>query len=207
MQPKVVNTVLGLNVVVAATASVGGSVLKDYSRLKDYTEVRNTTLGEYSYVSQFSVVNAATIGRFCSIAHGVFIGLWEHDTDVTTHSFHLYETSGGFVRGFTDYKKDAIKTNIGHDVWIGANSVVLKGLTIGTGAIIGAGAVVTRDVPPYAIVVGNPAKLLRYRFAAEDMEFLLRTTWWDQPRERIQEMVSAGAFKSLDRLRSYFDKS
>jgi acetyltransferase-like isoleucine patch superfamily enzyme len=182
---------------------VVNSVLGAYSRLKRWVEFRNSTLGDYSYVSSFSVVNATDIGRFCSIAHGCFIGLWEHNTFTTTHSFYLYETSGGFVKGYEPYDRDRIRTTIGHDVWIGANATVLKGVTIGSGAIVGAGSVVTRDVEPYAIVIGNPARLHRHRFGAEDRALLLKAQWWNLPRPVLQDMVDKRVWYSLEALKEY----
>ncbi|MNI40841.1 Chloramphenicol acetyltransferase [compost metagenome] len=78
------------------------------------------------------------------------------------------------------------KIVIGNDVWIGANAVILPGVTLGDGAVIGAGAVVTKDVPPYAIVGGVPAKVIRYRFTPEEIEVLLRIKWWEWEIEEIK---------------------
>ena len=194
---------------IADTARIGdscvvaGSQLDDYSRLKPHVEFRDSVLGAYSYVSSFSVAARTRIGKFCSVAHGTFIGLWEHNTYVTTHSFYLFESSGGFVNGYTNYDRDAEWTHIGNDVWVGANAVVVKGVRVGDGAIIGASAVVTRDVPPYAIVVGNPARVLRYRFSEEDIAFLLTLRWWDLDRARLQEMVDLKLWVDFDRFKSY----
>ena len=185
------------NVVVSATAKVSNSVLKYYSRLKDYTEVHNSILGKYSYVSQYSIVNKSKIGKFCSIANGCYIGLWEHDTDVSTHSFYLYEHCGNFVEGYTNYKKDNIKTSIGNDVWIGANSVIMKGIKISDGAIIGASSVVTKDVPPYAVVVGNPAKVIKYRYDKNDIEWLLNIKWWNFSRKKLKSIIEQGGFSDF----------
>lgn len=77
-------------------------------------------------------------------------------------------------------------TIIEHDVWIGDNSILLPGITVGTGAVIGAGAIVTKDVPPYAIVAGNPAKILRKRFSDEKIQELLATKWWEWDDEKIK---------------------
>lgn len=194
---------LGEHVSVSHKAVVRKSTLHDYARLKDYAELIDSELGAYSYISQNSLVNKTEIGKFCSIGHGTYIGLWEHNMAVSTHSFYLYETSGNFVKGYKDYDKCVLSTHIGNDVWVGANSVILKGRTIGDGAIVGAGSVVTRDVPPYAIAVGNPAKILKYRFAPEDIDFLLTLQWWNAPRDVLQEMVDRQLFNALDDLRAY----
>lgn len=183
---------------VASTAKVTDSCLKTYSRIKDYAELRESYLGEYSYISQQSIVNKSKIGKFVSIANGCYIGLWEHDIEVSTHCFYLYEHAGHFVNGYTSYKKDVLEVTIENDVWIGANVVVLKGVHIGNGAIIGASSVVTKDVPDYAIVVGNPAKVLKYRYNVNEIKWLLALKWWDFSRKKIQELVDKNAFKSFD---------
>jgi chloramphenicol O-acetyltransferase type B len=184
-------------VVVAKTAKVTGSTLKYYSRLKDYAEIYNSTLGKYSYISQYSIVNKTKIGKFCSIANGCYIGLWEHNTNVSTHSFYLYEHSGNFVKGYKNYDKDCIETKIGNDVWVGANAVIMKGVNIGNGVIIGASAVVTKDVPAYAIVVGNPAKVIKYRYDKKDIELLEQTKWWNFSRKKIKNIIENNGFNNF----------
>ena len=181
-------------VVIAPSAIVKNSILKYYARLKEYTEIHSSLLGEYSYVSQYSIVNKATIGKFCSIANGCYIGLWEHNTEVSTHSFYLYEHSGNFVQGYTNYDKDNIETIIGNDVWIGANAVIMKGVTIESGVIIGAGAVVTKDIPAYAIAVGNPAKVIKYRYEKEDIQWLLELRWWNFSRDKLKSIIDKNGF-------------
>lgn len=195
------------NVVISDSAKVDSSTLEFYSRLKDNSELRNSVLGEYSYISQFSIVNKTNIGKFCSIANGCYIGLWEHDVDVSTHSFFLYPHCGGFVDEYTDYKKDNIETNIGNDVWIGAGAIVMKGVTIGDGAIIGAGAVVTKDVECYSIVVGSPAKHKKYRFNKEDREWLIKLQWWNFDRDYLKKIIKDGAFKSFDIFKALLNKN
>ncbi|WP_434637967.1 CatB-related O-acetyltransferase [Sulfurimonas sp. NW7] len=189
MQNKV-----GKKVVISARTRITNSKLKFYSRVKDYAELHSSVLGKYSYVSQYSIVNKTKIGKFCSIANGCYIGLWEHNTDVSTHSFYLYEHSGNFVKGYRNYKKDDIETIIGNDVWIGANVVVKKGIEIGDGAIVGASAVVTKNVPPYAVVVGNPAKVIKYRYNRKDIEWLASLQWWNFSRKKLKTLINKGAF-------------
>ena len=179
-------------------AKVSNSTLKAYARVKDYAELHNSFLGKYSYISQYSIVNKTKIGKFCSIANGCYIGLWEHNTDVSTHSFYLYEHSGEFVQGYKNYKKDNIETIIGNDVWVGANVVVKKGVVVHDGAIIGASAVVTKDVPAYSIVVGNPARVIKYRYKKSDIEWLLEIKWWNFPKKRLKKMIAKGAFDDFN---------
>lgn len=194
---------IGQSVSISDKARVVKSTLRDYARIKDYAELTDSTLGEYSYMAQFSIINKSELGKFCSIGHGAYIGLWEHNMVVSTHSFYLYESSGGFVKGYKSYDKCAVSTYIGNDVWVGANSVILKGRRIGDGAIIGAGAVVTKDVPSYAIVAGNPAKIIKYRFASEEIDFLLQSQWWDYPRDILQKMVDEDALYSIEALKNF----
>jgi len=189
--------------VVCKDSEVKNSSMGHYSRLKPYSELRNSSLGDYSIVSSFSVINGADIGKFNSIGPGAFIGLWEHNMWVSTHSFYLSEACGEFVKGFGNYQKDSLRAKIGNDVWIGANAIILKGVEIGDGAIVGAGAVITKDVEPYSVVVGNPQRFLRYRFEKEDIEFLLRLRWWDFDREAIQDMVDKSLWDSVDKIREY----
>ncbi len=196
---------IGYCAVISDKARVVRSILKDYSRVKDFAEVIDCELGEYSYVAQYSMTNKSIIGKFCSIAHGTYVGLWEHNTNVSTHSFYLYETSGNFVKGYKNYDKDSILTTIENDVWIGANSVVLKGVTVHSGAIIGAGSVVTKDIPAYAIAAGNPAKVIKYRFEKDDIDFLLKLKWWNLPRPELQELVDEELFYSFDKFKRYFE--
>lgn len=127
--------------------------------------------------------NAAHIGRYCSIAPGVIIGDSNHPTDwLSTHSFQWGDgqwiPSETFRNFSTPKEKKKAHTVIGSDVWIGANAIILSNITIGNGAIIAAGSVVSRDVPPYAIVGGIPARVIRYRFDEQTIARLMKIRWW-----------------------------
>jgi virginiamycin A acetyltransferase len=119
-----------------------------------------------------------TIGRYCSIGPGVRVYNQNHPLDhLSTHPF-FYEPAMGLVAEELPRKR----LFIGHDVWIGANAIITPGCSrIGNGAIIGAGAIVTKDVDDFAIVAGNPAKLIRYRFPEETRRHLLASRWWEKP--------------------------
>ncbi len=192
------SNIIADEVTISNSAKVESSTLKYYSRLKDYTELYNSTLGEYSYISQYSIVNKSIIGKFCSIANGCYIGLWEHNIEVSTHSFYLYEHSGNFVKGYKNYDKDNIETTIGNDVWIGANVVIKKGVTISDGAIIGASAMVTKDIPAYAIAVGNPARVIKYRYNKIDIKWLLDIKWWNFSRDKLKEIIEQNGFNNFE---------
>ncbi len=128
------------------------------------------------------------IGSFCSFSTEVKIFLGgEHRTDwVTTYPFnYLWESAKEFT-GHPATKGDVV---IGNDVWIGHAAIVLSGVTIGDGAVIGARAVVTKDVPPYGIVAGNPAKLIKKRFEDDIIQRLLKISWWNWEDDKIEKYM------------------
>lgn len=136
-----------------------------------------------------------TIGRFCSIACGAkfLFNSANHALDsLSTYPFPIFFEEWGLpvedIPRAWDHKGDIV---VGNDVWIGYEAVVLAGVTIGDGAVVGARAVVTRDVPPYTIVGGVPARAIRRRFPEETVEELLRLKWWDWPPERIAQNIPA----------------
>lgn len=147
--------------------------LKDTSNSKSviYSKIdSDTIIGDYSYIGVNCSITKANIGRYVSIANNVAIGQGEHlINEISTNSI-FYKNKYQILT-----QKDV---NISDDVWLGVNSVVLRGVSIGRGAIIGAGAVVTKDIPPYAIAVGVPAKVLKYRFSNKQIEDIEKSKWW-----------------------------
>ncbi|MEM9796888.1 MAG: CatB-related O-acetyltransferase [Pseudomonadota bacterium] len=138
------------------------------------------------------------IGRFCQIAHGVrFItASANHATDgLTCYPFAVFDTEAR--AGFQPDRRDTV---IGHDVWFGMEARVLPGARIGNGAIIGAGAVIRGDVPPYAIVTGNPGRVVRFRFAPETVARLQALAWWDWPDDTIASARCALQSGDIDAL-------
>ncbi len=128
------------------------------------------------------------IGAFCSIASGVKIYLGgEHRVDwVTTYPFTAFWAAAHHIKGHPKTKGDVI---IGNDVWIGADAVILSGVTIGDGAVIGANAVVAKGIPPYTIVAGNPARVIRKRFDEKTIHHLLKIRWWEWEDDRIKKYI------------------
>lgn len=128
------------------------------------------------------------IGRFCSIADGVGIALSSaHRPDwITTYPFSYVLDGFQDVQGLPVSKGNV---TIGNDVWIGKNAIIMSGVTIGDSAVIGAGSIVTKDVEPYAIVAGNPARLIRKRFDQRTIDELLKIKWWNWDERRIRENV------------------
>lgn len=150
----------------------------------------NVTVGDYSYISgPRSYVEAAVIGKFCSIARQTTIGVSGHDyTKVTTHPF-VVDPFYGFV-GASIPEQQKPPPVIGHDVWIGMNCVIHRGVKIGHGAVIASDAVVTKSVEPYSIVGGNPARHIKYRFDPEIIDALLEIQWWDWRDSDIRAAIS-----------------
>lgn len=124
----------------------------------------------------------------------------EHRPDwVTTYPFSGLPQIFEWARGIIGHPKSKGPTIIGNDVWIGQFSLILSGVTVGDGAVIGAKAVVTKDVPPYAIVAGNPARLIRYRFSQEQIKQLLEIKWWNWDLATIQKFVKELCSPDIDK--------
>ena len=149
----------------------------------------NVSIGAYTYLSGPNIfihaaINNVEIGNFCSIARGVQIQEYDHRTDRLSTSFlkkKLLKDSKSIAEEVVS--KGSII--IGNDVWIGTNAIITSGVKIGHGAIIGAGSIVTKDVPNFGIVVGNPAKLIKYRFSDSIQREILDSAWWDKSAEEI----------------------
>src|SRR5262245_44233226 len=147
-------------------------------------------VGAYSYgepeVVYWDAGARLKVGRFCSIARGVTILLGgEHHSEwVTTYPFSLVFADARSLPGYPHTKGDVV---IGNDVWIGQDAVLLSGVTVGDGAVIGAGSVVARDVEPYSVCAGNPARQVRLRFPPETIAELLRIAWWDWPLDEVEK--------------------
>ena len=141
----------------------------------------DTTIGEYTYIQENCRIQNATIGNYCSIANDVKIGLGKHPLDRFSTSPIFYSTKNPFgirLDGQKDDFPEYAPVVIGHDVWIGMNAMILDGVSIGIGAVIAAGAVVTKDVPAYAVVAGIPARLVKYRFESERCRELIDDRWF-----------------------------
>ena len=150
----------------------------------------DTVIGDFTYCSYDSKINKANIGKFCSIASRVTIGAAEHPWDWTSTSpvFENVKNSGSCFKFAKEELPPLKVTNIGHDVWIGEGAMIKQGVTIGNGAVIGAMAMVTKDVPPYAIVVGVPAGIIRYRFDESIISALEESKWWDYSDDKLKEI-------------------
>lgn len=137
-------------------------------------------MGSYSYANGKSEFSYTEIGRYCSIGQECMIGVRSHPLQhMSTHPFIYSRKYPSGRPADLEARGPAPVTTIGHDVWIGARVLVLAGVRIGNGAVIGAQSVVTRDVEPYSIVVGAPARHVRYRLPPDQIQALQDLAWWE----------------------------
>lgn len=141
--------------------------------------LRNSQIGDYVYIGDDCVINYATIGNYSCIADGVQIGGMEHP--YWDHSISP-KLSDQYIFGK--------ETKIGYDVWIAAGCIIKQGVTIGNGAVIGANSYVTKDVPPYAVVFGTPAKIFKYRFNEEVIDKIDKSEYWQNPPQIAKKILN-----------------
>jgi phosphonate metabolism protein (transferase hexapeptide repeat family) len=156
--------------------------------------VEYASLGDYSYLGENCDIAGAVIGKFTAIANLVRIGAPNHPMDrPSQHRFtyvpEYYEASATRDRDFFAARR-ADKVTVGNDCWIGHAAILLPGVTVGDGAVIAAGAVVSRNVPPYTVVGGVPARMIRKRFPDSIAEKLQRIAWWNWPDQLIFERLA-----------------
>lgn len=128
------------------------------------------------------MITKTSIGNYCTIGNNVFIGQGEHDYKQVALSGQLYD-----FNAYEKYtKKECI---IGNDVWIGVSAIILRGVKVGDGAVIGANSVVTKDIPDYAIVVGSPARIIKYRFSDEKIKVIKKSNWFNYTIDEAKIIV------------------
>lgn len=172
---------------IAQTAFIHSSAIIDQPvTIGKNAEVHsNCMVGRYTLINNNSILySGVEIGRYCSVARFCELGAAEHPSNFLSSASFQYSTD--LFKGHPDFafKRKSVfqgnhHTKIGHDVWIGAKAVIKTGVTIGHGAIVAGLSFVNKDVPPYAIVGGIPAKLIRYRFDEPIIEQLLTLKWWE----------------------------
>ena len=164
-----------------------------YVEIGQGSRIAHSTIGDYSYCDRFADIANTTLGKFANIAAFVRIGATDHPMEkASLHHFHYRSASY-----FDDAADDAAwfahrqtrRTMIGHDTWIGHGAQVRPEGTIGHGAVIAGGAIVTKDVAPYMIVAGIPAVPLRARFSDAVAERMLALAWWDWPHDRLRAAI------------------
>lgn len=161
-----------------------------YNTIYNEVNLNEVTLGDFTYIAGNTSISRTTIGKFCNIGPDCKIGLGKHPTKdfVSTHPV-FFSTLKQAQISFADqnYFEEFVDIKIGNDVWLGANAIIVDGVKIGDGVIVAAGSVVTKDIPPYAIVGGVPAKIIKYRFEKEEIEKLSDMKWWDMDVEYLQK--------------------
>lgn len=156
-------------------------IFKEYHRIE---------VGMYTHGGCFvpgSVDPGTTIGRYCSIASGIRILNRDHPMDFKSMHAFFFNPSLKYCQ---KYLTEHTPLKIGNDVWIGTHAVILRNVTeIGDGAVIGAGAIITKNVQPYAVVIGNPARVVRYRFQQETIDELLASRWWEKDIDELMPCI------------------
>ncbi len=149
---------------------------------------QDCVIGAFTYIGHHCFITRCSIGRYCSIANNVSVGIGEHKLDRVSTSSLFYEDP---YQTLTEKE-----SQIGNDVWIGSNSVIRRGITIGDGAVVGANSFVNKDVPDFAIVAGSPAKIIRYRLTDSQIKAVKDSGWW---RLELED-----ARKEIERLKPFF---
>lgn len=196
------------------TVNVQKVKMEGASKIHRRSSVKGSTVGFATYLGEDCFLENCIIGKYCSISSNVIVVQGTHPTSrwVSTHPafFSLNEQSGVVYteqNRFDEYKyvsdTDKCSAIIGNDVWIGRSANILAGVRIGDGAVIGAGALVTKDIPPYAIVGGVPAKIIKYRFNESDRNYLHNLQWWNKGEEWISS--HAKYFSDIDVLKEVIE--
>lgn len=192
---------------VGRDTSLNSATLGSWTEVGDRCTLENVVMGDYSYCGADCILQNTEIGKFSNIAAHVRLGPTAHPLDrPTLHHFTYRRAAYGFAA--TDDEaffaaRAARVLSIGHDTWIGHGAIVMPGLTIGNGAVIGAGSVVTRDVEPWTIVAGNPARIIRRRFPPEVAEAMERIRWWDWQHDVLQQRLDDFSGSAGDFIRKY----
>lgn len=164
------NIKIGSRVTISLDSKLSGD-----NFINDDCRIINSNIGSFSYVSPQSILVNCNIGRYNSIGPGCKIGLGNHSLEEYSTSPYIYNDT--FLK--KRRKEDFSPVHIGNDCWIGANVLILDGIKIGNGVVIGAGSIVTKNIPDFAIVVGSPARVIRYRFDETTASFINNSLWWE----------------------------
>ncbi len=178
--------------------------LGEYVGVRRRASISGSDIARFTYIGEDCLIANTEIGSFCSIAPGVIIG-------GGTHPSRDWVSTAPVFYGMQESRQEACfvsetlfqgncRTVVGHDVWIGFGAIILPGVTLGNGVIVGAGAVVTKSVPDYQIVVGVPARRVRDRFSEDEIAWLQEAQWWHWDEEKLRRL--APDFRSVEALRS-----
>lgn len=163
------------------------------ARVNRLTRFYNSSIDKHSYIGSGSIIEDCDIGSFCSISWDCQIGLRSHSTSHISTSPIFLEASNG-TRAKWIQENIALpqtkRTTIGSDVWIGSKATILAGISIGHGAVIGTGSIVTKDIPPYSIAAGNPARIIRKRFEDDLCAELIEMNWWKLEDAELKKLLN-----------------
>lgn len=184
-------------------SAIRNSVIPRTSKIESGSTVINTVLGDYSFCGYDCAIENTKIGKFCSIADNVRIGGARHPYEWASTSPVFYKGRDSIREKFSEFQRDAEpQTFIGNDVWIGANVLIKSGVIIGNGAVVGMGSVVTKDVEPFEIVAGNPARHIKYRFNQQVRTVFNEIEWWEC---EVNELKEAAKFiNDIEKFIAYF---
>jgi len=173
---------------------VTDSIFGAYIEIGKGSRVNNSYFGDYSYCDRYADIANAQIGKFANIAAFARIGATDHPLHTAACHHFLYRSYDYWDdsepdEAFFEHRRSRT-AHIGHDTWIGAGAMIKPEVTLGDGAVVAAGAVVTKDVDPYTIVAGTPAKVIRLRQPPEIAERLIVLAWWDWPHDRLRNALN-----------------
>ncbi len=175
------------------SATLRNAKLGRFTEIRDRVAFWDSGLDDYSYVERQAEVIYASIGKFCAIASNARVNALEHPIERVSQHKITYRANEYFLGARLDQdfreKRRGQAVEIGHDVWVGHGAVIMPGIKIGHGAVIAASAVVTRDVAPYAIVAGVPAKFLKWRFDNKISERIIALSWWHWGHDKLAAAV------------------
>lgn len=171
--------------------SIVDSKIHNSSKVEAGSSVFCSTMDRNSFCGYDCDIFHADIGSFTSIASGVILGGARHPMEWLGMSPVFYKGRDSIKKKFVEFELPPPRiVSIGNDVWIGRNAIILPGVNVSDGAVVGAGSVVTKDVPPYAVVAGNPARVIKYRFDEDIIKSLLKIKWWNLSDDEISDFAS-----------------
>ncbi len=181
---KMINGLKPKVVYIGYYTTIFKSQIGNHTFIGSNVKLLNSTLGDHSYLNSNTLIQKTTIGKYTSIGSDVKCGLGKHPTDlVSTHPAFYSNNKEYLTYSDKNYFEEYQNIEIGNDVWIGINAVIMGGVKIGDGAIVAAGSIITKDVEPYSIVGGVPAKHIKFRIPENLIDKIKETRWWDKDEE------------------------
>ena len=184
---RILNLNKNMQLIIGLGCSIHNVKFGKHVFLGSNVALTNVEIGNHSYINSNTVIRNTNIGKFCSIASNVKIVLGSHPMNLISTHPAFYSNNKGFIT-FADKTmfKEYFPVEIGNDVWIGEEVMIPGGVRIGDGAVVAARSVVTKDVAPYSVVGGVPAKQIKYRFNEKEIELLLKLRWWEKDEKWLK---------------------